>query len=221
MRKILLFMMVMLITLFFASPVRAVIIDGKDWRQPSEIASLSWYDLDVIYDVNTGLLDTAETTIDGIDFDGWAWASQQEVADMFSTFDGVSIGVFPQPSTASEQDSEWAPLMLETFTPQVVLADQSIVRGWTRTEVTETGAFVASVVDYIPGHFTGDGATVGSQWQKQSAYDWNGAWMVANSQSHAVDQTPVPEPTTIALLGIGLIGLAGAEVRRRRKNQSS
>ena len=27
--------------------------------------------------------------------------------------------------------------------------------------------------------------------------------------------TPVPEPTTIALLGIGLVGLAGAEVRRR------
>ena len=29
--------------------------------------------------------------------------------------------------------------------------------------------------------------------------------------------TAVPEPTTIALLGIGLVGLAGAEVRRRRK----
>ena len=30
------------------------------------------------------------------------------------------------------------------------------------------------------------------------------------------DPDPIPEPTTIAILGIGLVGLAGAEVRRRR-----
>ncbi len=38
--------------------------------------------------------------------------------------------------------------------------------------------------------------------------------------SSNLDIEPVPEPTTIALLGIGILGLAGAEARRRRKAKS-
>ncbi len=52
-------------------------------------------------------------------------------------------------------------------------------------------------------------------------WDTRGPFFKGNDlRFHVLLPDPVPEPTTIALLGIGLVGLAYTEVRRRRKKKA-
>ncbi len=67
---------------------------------------------------------------------------------------------------------------------------------------------VSSVGIKIGANVTGD--------ENWNPFDWYESFDVDVSPVSG----PVPEPATVALLGIGLAGLAGAEVRRRRKKKA-
>ncbi len=93
--------------------------------------------------------------------------------------------------------------------------------------------------EHTPGvgsHFYVDNQLIGNAFpafngpdgQNQIGFGDGSSFPFSNGQAEIQKYTfiqnpivrPVPEPTTVALLGIGLVGLAGAEVRRRRKNKA-
>ncbi len=78
---------------------------------------------------------------------------------------------------------------------------------WTGTDFTENENLVW-IFDFLEG-FKGVGSSRATNSKPALAV-----------RSGDVSLEPIPEPTTIALLGIGLAGLAGAEVRRRRKKKA-
>lgn len=186
----------------------AVTIGDKDWRQLSETINLSYIDLDVIYDTATGQLDTGATSVGGVDFAGWTWASMDDVKDLFIEltgypFDGGRVGY-------REAGSTWAPAFFELFDPLFdgTVDGHRVHVATGKTRSTTDGIVINGIVQ---NHFPDDVqdlVSVGSYSGFDSSSRWNGVWVYK-------DLSNVPEPATMILFGIGLLGLAG--MNRRSK----
>ncbi len=187
-------------------------IDGKDWRQLTDTYDISWNELDDIYN-SDGYLNTGTTSIGLVEFAGYRWASSREAGSMFSTLTGLTIDGAPPGDTQTEVGSTWMQEMFTLFDTATPAANLEGTWGWTRDPGTVNVSPNGSMCDMVRTvDIDSDRVTTYRSLGGQHEWDFAGAWVYKAE--------PIPEAATVALLGIGLTGLAGAEIRRRRKKKA-
>jgi hypothetical protein len=152
-------------------------------------------------------------TLIGFDMDGWTFATVDAVNAVFNTYIAAAGGTaagYPLsgPSTASEEDSTWAPQFLADFDPTDTFQQTQQVVGLTATAAGSINPFsvrAGTITDAGTGNDIADSSF--SPYASVSSL-FIGAWFVRDAPSG------VPVPATVGLFSVGLAGLGW--IRRRK-----
>lgn len=203
----------MLFSFILLTPnVHAVVVNGMDWRQVTETTSISYIQLDQIYDTSNGQIDTGPggvTEIDGIDFAGWTWASVSDVANMFSTLPGLSIGFDERIEVIN---SKWAPIFTpDLFAPNLSSFAVNLVRGITRDLARPTDSYSPLIQNTLDINQS-DIASTDALSYIGNVHATYGVWLYQET-------SPIPIPGAIWLFGTGLVGFIEVSRRKSRKHK--
>jgi|GEM_PF-3517762 len=186
------------------TPAWAITIDGKDWLQPADFINVNQQTLRMMFDDNGQWIQGAKDNINGIDIKDCTLASVNDVSTMFNNYPELSIA---PDDYIRRPNSPWAPRILSDFTPTISDSTHTSVYGFTQPHLQPV-AHMAFIQDQTGPQGDDLAAIIGYHNIGPFAVeDWIGVWLYRNP-------APVPEPTTLVLLGLGILGMT---CMRRKK----
>jgi len=196
-----------------AAPIAAqavgVVVGGKEWRQLTETVYLSRNQVATVCSSVTG---ACSGSLGSVSFDGWTWASNTDIQLLFEQLVKPGTTQFATAFTNYESFNDPdidAAIGPGGFNATQVETNLEVVWGWSRSLLvtsTRTAAYNPRFIDIINNNekdraWLGDADLV-----LDGPARSRGVWLYR--------VVPVPEPGTLALLGLGLAGLG---LSRRRK----
>ena len=128
----------------------AVVVNGREWRQLTEVAGFTWSQVATVCNSESG---ACSGSLGGVSFDGWTWASNQDVQALFEELIRPGTVEFPTPTSdyiVPDSPDVAAALGPGGFSPTAFSSTR--VSGWTRT------AFMPPQLYHSPSLVDGDGS---------------------------------------------------------------